>query len=455
MSKPDKPSPDFPLFAHANGQWAKKIKGKLHYFGPWADPDGALERYLASPEPESLPVAKKTSKPAKPHPDFPLYAHASGKWAKTIDGKTYYFGKWDDPQGALQEYLDTRDDILAGCAPSNGHLTVRDLANRFVHSKRDLLDNGELEDRTWQDYHDTAKRVVDYFGPNKAVDDLKPDDFGAYRKHLATSRGVTALGNEITRVRSMFKYACENGLIDRPVRYGTRFKKPSRKTMRRHRAKRPPRKFEAHDLRQVIDAAGVQMRAMIYLGINCGLGNTECMLLTIDRIDLEKAWLDYPRPKTGAPRECPLWPETVEALLAALAARPRPKRKEHQDLVFITKYGNSWEPKAKIDNPVSREMTEVIRKAKVYRPGYNFYALRHTCKTIGARARDKDAVDYIMGWAEDPSDMSHVYNEERPSDERLRDVTEYIRDWLRNTPAPSMDADADDVTQAAESVAPE
>ena len=46
MKKPAKPTPDFPLFPHSNGQWGKKIKGRLRDFGTWSDPQAALAQFL-------------------------------------------------------------------------------------------------------------------------------------------------------------------------------------------------------------------------------------------------------------------------------------------------------------------------------------------------------------------------------------------------------------------------
>jgi integrase len=238
------------------------------------------------------------------------------------------------------------------------------------------------------------------------------------------------MADAITRTRVMFKYAFDSDLIDRPVKYGQGFKGPSRATMRKHRQARGPRMFQAEAIRRMIDAAGMQLRAMILLGINCGLGNNDCARLPLKALDLKNGWLDFGRPKTGIHRRCSLWPETVEALKAVLADRPKPKDPANKDRVFIRGRGATWDPKSLVDSPVSRETTRLLKSLKLHRKGVGFYALRHTFQTIGEKSRDKDAVRAIMGHAEKANDMAAVYNEEPADDARLRAVTDYVRAWL-------------------------
>lgn len=368
------------------------------------------------------------SKPKKPYDGFPLFPHATGRWAKKIRGKFHYFGRWDDPNSALQKYLDERDDLYAGRsprAPADG-LTIRDLLNRFLTSKQLLLDTGEIANRTFLDYRTTCQHIADAFGLVRLVDDLVCDDFEKLRTKLAKRRGPVALGNEVQRVRSVFKYCYDAGLIDKPVRFGPVFKKPSRKVMRQARNAKSPRMLEAHELRALINTASVQLRTMIFLGINCGFGNSDVAKLPKTALDLESGWVNFPRPKTGIRRRCPLWPETIAALETALTKRPSAKNASNDEFVFITKYGEPW-ANGKPSSPVSQETTKVLKTLGIHRPGLSFYALRHTFETIAGESRDQVAVDHIMGHARD--DMASVYRE-RISDQRLKDVTECVRSWL-------------------------
>src|ERR1700730_10852469 len=100
----------------------------------------------------------QTSKPAKPYPDFALFPHATKRWAKKIRGKLHYFGPWDDPDAALKKYLEQKDALQAGRVPriQGEELTLRDLANRFLTSKKLQLAAGELTSRTWADYYRAA-----------------------------------------------------------------------------------------------------------------------------------------------------------------------------------------------------------------------------------------------------------------------------------------------------------
>ncbi len=43
---------------------------------------------------------KTRTKPQKPYPNCPLFPHQTGRWAKCINRRFYYFGKIDeDPDG--------------------------------------------------------------------------------------------------------------------------------------------------------------------------------------------------------------------------------------------------------------------------------------------------------------------------------------------------------------------
>jgi integrase len=380
----------------------------------------------------SKPVS---AKPRKPYSDFPLFPHATGRWAKKIRGKLHYFGTWNDPTRALQKYQDQRDDLQAGRTPrvSNDGLTIRDLSNRFLTSKQNLVNTEELTQRTFNDYYITCERLISEFGRNRLVTDLASDDFERLRASLSKSRGPVALGNEVQRARTVFKFAFDSGLINAPVRFGPSFRKPNKKTMRKARYANGPRMFEADELRQIITAADRPLQAMILLGINGGLGQADLAGMPIEAADLGRAVLEYPRQKTGIPRRIPLWPETLVALREALQSRPRPKLEADRDLVFITKYGFRWvrtnEKGTSIDS-VGWEFRKLLVRLGIKRPRIAFYALRHTFETIAGESKDQIAVDHIMGHSRD--DMASVYRE-RISDERLRAVVETVRAWVFNT----------------------
>jgi integrase len=289
------------------------------------------------------------------------------------------------------------------------------------------VEEGSLSPRSWKGYKIACDFLVKHLGKKRLVADLGPDDFAELRSRLAKRYGPYRLGNTLQCIRSVCKYAFDAELIDRQVRYGPAFKRPSKKTIRLHRAKQGRKLFTAEECRKLIDAANPALRAMILLGINCGFGNADCGRLTTDKVDLDTGWIDYPRPKTGVERRCPLWPETVRAIKDALATRPKPKSKHDADLVFVTKRGLPW-AKEIADCPVSKETAKLLHKLGINgRKGLGFYTLRHTFRTVADAAKDQPAADLIMGH-ESPH-MSTVYRE-GIDDERLRAVTDHVRAWL-------------------------
>jgi len=390
---------------------------------------------------------------AKPHPDYPLTAHPSGRWCKKVRGKIHYFGPLNDPDAALAKWLREKDELLAGRVPRSpvpDGLTLKQLANSFLKHKRTLVTAGELSPRTLADNYRTCAAMIDHFGQARLLDDFRQSDFAAYRVALSKRLGPVALGNEIQRVRSVFKFALDSEMIDKPIRFGPGFARPTKKVLRLQRAKKGPKLFSAEEIRKLLDVASANVKAMILLACNAGLGNADVACLPITAVDLETGWCNFPRVKTGIPRRFHLWPETVEALQQSLASRPVPKDLSAQGLVFVTKYGGAWaksifeqraefgadegqqgpqgkKHKINVDSAVAKEFVKLFAAANLQRGGRGFYCLRHVFATVAGESKDQVATNFVMGHVDDT--MSAVYRE-AISDERLKAVTDHVHTWL-------------------------
>src|SRR5262249_52435025 len=127
-------------------------KRRIHLRQPFVNPGNTVK------------PAYGREKPAKPSPEFPLFAHNNGQWAKKIRGRLCYFGSWVDTSAdtrsdhgagaALAKYLEEKDDLHAGrtARPDPAALTVKDACNAFLNHKQDKVDAGELSPNTWAKY---------------------------------------------------------------------------------------------------------------------------------------------------------------------------------------------------------------------------------------------------------------------------------------------------------------
>lgn len=387
-----------------------------------------------SDKPSRQSAGKRGEKPQKPHPDFPLFAHATGRWAKKVAGVMRYYGPWSDPDGALQKWLELKDYHLAKRTPPEKRdgVTVKYACNAFLEAKERLVDSGELSRRQFGNYFGICKKIIDQFGGWRLVEDLRSEDFREFRSVLSKGRGLVTLANDVRQVRIVFKWAADEKLIPHPVEFGREFRTPAKSALRRSRTAKGQRMFEAAEVRTLLDSAKEPLRTMILLSINTGFGQSDISALRLSNLDLESGWVDYPRPKTGVERRAPLWPETIESLRKVIDERKEPKDPGHADLVFLTRCRVPWVRVSTKGGPVDAvacEFAKLLSEAGLKRPGLGYYALRHSFETVGGGSRDQVATSFLMGHSPDAGDMSAVYRE-RIDDDRLVAVVEHVRRWL-------------------------
>ena len=409
----------------------------------------------------------RATKPTKPYKDFPLTAHPCGTWCKKIRGKLYHFGGWADPDAALRKYRHQVDAIQAGRVPDpmpgegETKINLNDLCHDFLDTKEKRVDIGKLSKRMLFDYVSCCSRVCEILGKSRIVESLTPKDFDQLFFKLAKDKdggnvSSVTLANRVRMSRVVFNFAFEQGHVPAPLKFGQNFKIPGRDELRKARTDAGKKLFEANELRDVLallDGKEVTLsrvdektgkpvvakgrrnpvfRAMTLLGINAGFGQSDCATLPLSAINLEKGWIEFPRPKTHVERRCPLWPETILALRESIAKRPLPKDEQFAGLAFLTTHGQPYVRvgvKGAALDAISGEFDKVRKKLEIGGRRTAFYSLRRTFETVAGNTRDQIAVDLVMGHAAASNDMGHVYRQE-VDDDRLRAVANHVRIWV-------------------------
>ena len=106
-------------------------------------------------------------RPEKPHEGFPLFAHRNGQWAKKVAGVMRYFGMWSDHDGALhqlQQGLTPKSRV----AERTDVATMQHLCNHFLQSQDEKVQRGEVSIRSFADYMAVGHIMVEYFGEKKS-----------------------------------------------------------------------------------------------------------------------------------------------------------------------------------------------------------------------------------------------------------------------------------------------
>jgi integrase len=355
---------------------------------------------------------------------FPLTLHPTGQYCKKIRGKIYYFGS--DKKEAIQTYLD-QATFLHGHTSNisefaNGNMTLNQLSDMYLKYQHNKLLANNLSLRHYKDQVGSLNRLMDFLSQSCRIRNITTLSLQNYKRNLQKHYGsVSRLNLNISIMKAMFHWARKNDILKEI---------PNIDAVSRGKFIHQDKfTFDAAQIHKLVVFADVQMRAMIWLGLNCGFGCTDCAYLKWTDLDLVNGRVILPRRKTGINRDLPLWPETIRSLQNV----PR-----KGVLVFYTNRGNPYMQTAiKTDvygnekyislNIITTKFSRLIKKTGINVPkGTGFYSLRRTSATIAARSGDPFAVQRLLGHADLTMASRYVQDVSAQTDKVIQNSRMYI-----------------------------
>jgi hypothetical protein len=120
----------------------------------------------------------KTSKRKTRSDKFPLTFHPTGQYCKKIKGKMYYFGS--DKKQALEKNLD-QATYLHGCQnnlqkPTDGDMILKQLCDMYLKYQYSKLQANDLTARHHNEQIESLNKLMAFMGPCRKIKSISTLD---------------------------------------------------------------------------------------------------------------------------------------------------------------------------------------------------------------------------------------------------------------------------------------
>ncbi|OHB60471.1 MAG: hypothetical protein A2Y12_15340 [Planctomycetes bacterium GWF2_42_9] len=216
----------------------------------------------------------------------------------------YYFGS--DKKEALQKYLN-QAAYLHGNQEDVQSMTIKQLCDMYLKYQFAKVQANDLTAAHHNEQIASLNKLINFLRQGEKISAISTLDLQNYKRMLQKSAiSVYRLNLHISILKALFHWARKNDIL---------VNIPNIDAVSRgkiiHKGKFI---FSSEQISKLLSLADIKMKAMIWLGLNCGFGCTDCAELKWTDVDFTNARVKLPRRKTGIFRNLPLWPETVAAL---------------------------------------------------------------------------------------------------------------------------------------------
>ena len=205
---------------------------------------------------------------------FPLTLHPTGQYCKKIKGHIYYFGS--DRKKALENYLDQaiflhgyNNTLLKSVY---GNMTLKEICDIYLKYQHTKLQADNLTVRHHNDQIRSLKKLKDFLGENCRIKSITTLNLQNYKRSLQKHySSVCRLNLHLSIMKAMFHWAKKNDILKNIPNIDAISRV---KVIHQHRFI-----FNSKQINRLLSLADIKMQAMIWLGLNCGFGCTDCAYL--------------------------------------------------------------------------------------------------------------------------------------------------------------------------------